>query len=96
MRHYNKKYLYIGLTIFLSLSAVILFYYVLFYGENFTQVKSSAINVLLPIIDGIVIAYILSPMQDFVEKNIVKRLIDKIPNKKGKSRRKLIRGLSTS
>ncbi len=95
MKHYNKKYLYIGLTIFLSLVAVILFYYVLFYGENFTQVKSSAINVLLPTIDGVVIAYILSPMQDFVEINIVKKLIDKIPNKKGKSRRKVIRGLST-
>ena len=95
MKNSNKKYLYLGLTIFLSLSAVILFYYILFYGESFTQVKANAINVLLPIIDGVVIAYILSPMQNFIEKKIIRPLIDKIPNKKGKNRHVLIRVLAT-
>ena len=95
MKNSNKKYLYLGLTIFLSLSAVILFYYILFYGESFTQVKASAINVLLPIIDGIVIAYILSPMQNWIEQKILCPLIGKIPNKKNKSRKTLTRVLAT-
>lgn len=95
MKNSNRRYLYMGLTIFLSLSAVILFYYILFYGESFTQVKAKAINVLLPIIDGVVIAYILSPLQNFIEDKAIRPLINKIPNKKGKSRHILVRVLAT-
>ncbi len=96
MKNNNKRYLHLGLTIFLSLSAVILFYYLIFYGESFTKVKASAINVLLPIIDGVVIAYILSPLQNVLEQKGIRPLINKIPNKKNKNRRKLIRGISTA
>ena len=95
MKSVQKKYFHLGLTIFLSLSAVILFYYLIFYGESFTAVKDAFFRVLLPIIDGIVIAYILSPLQDVIEKKMITPLIGKIPNKKNKSRRGLIRGLST-
>ncbi len=91
----NKKFIYLGLTIFLSLSAVVLFYYLIFYGESFSKVKADAIQVLLPLIDGVVIAYILSPLQDFIEKKGIKKLIDKIPNKKNKDRKKVIRAIST-
>ncbi|MBO4902556.1 MAG: AI-2E family transporter [Lachnospiraceae bacterium] len=96
MKNFQRRYLHIGLTIFLSLSAVILFYYLIFYGENFSQVKSKAVSILLPIIDGVVIAYILSPLQDILEKKIIAPLIGKIPNKKNKSRKKVVRALATT
>ncbi len=95
MKNIYKKYLNIGLTIFLSLSAVVVFCYVIFYAENFSQLKNNTIRVLLPIIDGVVIAYILSPLQNKIEEKIVSPLIGKIPNKKNKNRKKIIRGFST-
>lgn len=95
MKHINKKYFYYGLTVFISLSAVILFCYIIFYAENFSQMKADLIQTLLPLIDGVVIAYILSPLQNVLERRFIKPLIEKIPNKKNKSRRKLIRGLAT-
>ncbi|MBP5384197.1 MAG: AI-2E family transporter, partial [Lachnospiraceae bacterium] len=64
MKHINKKYFYYGLTVFLSLSAVILFCYIIFYAENFSQMKADLVQILLPLIDGVVIAYILSPLQN--------------------------------
>lgn len=94
MKKGNKKYLYLGLTIFLSLSAVILFYYIIFYGESLSNAKDEVIRILLPIIDGIVIAYVLSPLQNTVEKHVWRPLFDKF-NKKKKDYTKLIRGLST-
>ena len=90
-----KRYFYLGLTIFLSLSAVILFYFLIFYADSFSKIKDNAVRVLLPIIDGVVIAYILSPLQNFIEKKGIRPLIDKFPNKKKKNRNKLIRALST-
>lgn len=69
MKKSNKKYYRFGLTLFISLSAVILFYYVIFYGESLSQVKDAVIRVLLPIIDGIAIAYVLSPLQNMGIKN---------------------------
>ncbi len=95
MKNVYKKYFHIGLTIFLALCAVVVFCYVIFYAENFSQLKTNAIRVLLPVIDGVVIAYILSPLQDTIESKVIAKLIGKIPNKKNKSRKKVIRGLST-
>lgn len=94
MKKENKKYLSLGLTIFLSLSAVIFFYYIIFYGESLSQVKDAVVRVLLPIIDGLAIAYVLSPLQNVVEKKIWTPLFKKI-NKKNKDCSKVIRGLST-
>lgn len=94
MKKSNKKYYRFGLTVFISLSAVILFYYVIFYGESLSQVKDAVIRVLLPIIDGIAIAYVLSPLQNTIEKHIWSPILNH-RNPKKKDRSKVIRGLST-
>lgn len=94
MKDQNKKYVRLGLTIFVSLCAVILFYYVIFYGESLTKAKDAVVRVLLPIIDGLVIAYILSPLQNTIENRIWRPLVYKYDKKK-KDHSKLIRGLST-
>lgn len=94
MRKRDKKYFKFGLTIFLSLSAVILLYYIIFYGENLSQVKDAVVRVLLPIIDGIVIAYVLSPLQNVIEKRFWTPIINH-KNPKNKDRSKIIRALST-
>lgn len=94
MKKSNKKYYRFGLTLFISLSAVILFYYVIFYGESLSQVKDAVIRVLLPIIDGIAIAYVLSPLQNTIENNIWSPVFNH-KNPKNKNRSKIIRGMST-
>lgn len=94
MKRETKKYFKFGLTLFLSLSAVILLYYIIFYGESLSQVKDAVVRVLLPIIDGIIIAYVLSPLQNFIEKKLWTPVFNH-NNKKNKDRSKVIRGLST-
>lgn len=94
MKKENKKLFKYGLTLFLSLAAVILLFYIIFYGENLSQVKDAVVRVLLPIIDGIVIAYVLSPLQNIIEKRFWTPIINH-KNPKNKDRSKIIRGLST-
>lgn len=94
MKDQNKKYVRLGLTIFLSLCAVILFYYVIFYGESLSKAKDQVVRVLLPIIDGVVIAYVLSPLQNTFENKVWRPLFSKY-NKNNKNRSKIIRILST-
>lgn len=94
MRRFDRKYLSLGITICLSLCGAILFFYLLFFGEKYIALKASVIKVLLPIIDGIVIAYVLSPIQDALEQRILEPMIKKL-NKKGKDRSKLVHGLGT-
>lgn len=93
-RQIDKKFFYLGLTIFLSISACICFYYVLFNGTDLTAAKNAAIKILLPIIDGIALAYILNPIMNFYELKWIFPLWDKLKLKEHKKKKKFIRGIS--
>lgn len=65
---FDKKYILWGVTLFLSLSAVILFYHMIFQSEKFFEFISQFLNAVMPIIFGLVMAYILSPVCSFIER----------------------------
>ena len=69
---FNKKYLYWGITAFLVIACSILFYYVLFHRSSFTGGIGKIIQISMPIIDGFVLAYLITPILNKVEKCIIK------------------------
>ena len=71
-KHFNKKYLYWGITAFLVIACSILFYYVLFHRSSFTGGIGKIIQISMPIIDGFVLAYLITPILNKVEKCIIK------------------------
>ena len=71
---YNKRYLYWGITAFLVIACSILFYYVLFHRSSFTGGIGKIIQISMPIIDGFVLAYLITPILNKIEKCIIKPL----------------------
>ena len=69
---FNKKYLYWGITAFLVIACSILFYYVLFHPSSFTGGVRKIINISMPIIDGFVLAYLITPILNKIENCIIK------------------------
>ena len=68
-----KQYLGWGLTIFFSLSGVLLFYYILTNHRNLLNSIGTFFSVITPVIIGIVIAYLLSPAVNRIEGIIYKK-----------------------
>lgn len=91
---FDKKYLYWGITAFLVIAASILFYYILFHRSNLSSGISNFIGIAMPIIDGFVLAYLMTPVLNKIEKCIIKPLYvkAKVPMTSKSNRR--IRGLS--
>lgn len=75
---WDKKYLYWGFTAFIVLACSILFYYVVFHNEQFSGVVKNVINICFPIIDGLIIAFLLCPMINWFEKKVFSRVIPKL------------------
>lgn len=67
---WDKKYLYWGITAFCAISASILFYYFLFHGTKIKIAFSGLIAILMPFIDGLVLAYLLTPVLNTLEKKL--------------------------
>ncbi len=86
---FEKKYLYWGITAFLVIVASILFYYILFHRSSFSDGIKTLIGISMPIIDGFVLGYLMTPILNKIEKYIIKPLYvkAKIPlNAKSKRR----------
>lgn len=91
---FDKKYLYWGITAFLVIAAGILFYYILFHGSSLSSGFSSFIGISMPIIDGFVLAYLMTPVLNKIEKRIIKPLYIKAKLPLTPKNQRRIRGLS--
>ena len=78
---WDKKYFHWGLTAFFVLASSILFYYFVFHNEQFLQIFENIIDICFPIIDGLIIAFLMCPMINWIEKRLFARIIPKL--KKG-------------
>ena len=66
-----------GITLFCVAVAVMLAYYVIFDGKDLLRSLGNIIDSLSGVIIGIIIAYLLIPIQDSIEKNILKPIYKK-------------------
>jgi len=67
----DKKYIRIGVTAFIVIAASICFYYLIFHGDRFSVQINALFKVLSPILYGIVIAYLLTPLVNGIEFHIL-------------------------
>lgn len=74
----NKKYIYWGITAFLVLAAAIVFHYGISRLSVVTDFFVLMIEVLAPIIYGFVIAYLLAPAVNFIEKKCLYRILGRM------------------
>lgn len=62
MKPETRKYLKLGITIFVSLSAAILFFFLLFRFQEIKAFFSLILSALRPVVVGIALAYLLRPI----------------------------------
>ena len=91
---FDKKYLHWGLTAFLVIAASILFYYVLFHRSNLSSGISTFVGIAMPIIDGFVLAYLMTPVLNKIEKYIIKPLYIKAKLPMTPKNKRRMRGFS--
>lgn len=91
---FDKKYLYWGLVGAFSIIAGILFYYILFHNESLSNAVSSFIKISMPIIDGLILAYLMTPVLNAIERKLVRPLYEKSKVPETKKNDKRIRAFS--
>lgn len=66
----DKKYISWGLTAFFVVSASILLYYLIFHSSSLSQGLGTFIRIAMPILDGIILAYLLTPLVNGIERKV--------------------------
>ncbi len=72
MEQKNQDYRRLGLTIFLSLAATIVFFFLIFRLGQIGGMFSVVLSALEPVLIGMVLAYLLCPVATFLEKKFRK------------------------
>ena len=75
----NKNHIRWGITAFLVILASLVSYYIIFHIDNFKGIISRIIVILMPVIDGMVIAYLLTPLLNYFERKFVKPFCNILP-----------------
>ena len=80
-----------GVTAFLVIAASMLFYYGVFHMKTLITGIQTFLGILTPIVYGVVIAFLLTPLLNFLEKTIIYPILQKKEVSVGKKGRKAIR-----
>ena len=89
----NNKYVRWGLTTFLVIAAAISFYYFIFHSSNIKAGVGTVMNILMPVVFGLVTAYLLTPVLNFVEEKMLTPLCRKCKLKETPKQKSIIRGI---
>lgn len=90
----NNKYVRWGLTAFLVIAASIVFYYFMFHRSNIVEGINKLTGILMPVVIGLVTAYLMTPVLNYIEKRVLVPLCDKCNIKATKRRVSVVRGIS--
>ena len=89
----NNKYVRWGVTAFLVIVAGITFYYFVFHSSNIRSGVKMITDILMPVVVGMAIAYLLTPVLNFIESKLLYPLCNKLRIKQSKKKNSIIRGL---
>lgn len=89
----NNKYFRWGLTAFLAIAAGIVFYYFVFHSSNIKAGIKTITDILMPVVVGMAIAYLLTPILNFVESKILYPICRMLKIREGKRTRSIVRGI---
>ncbi len=91
--HWDKKYLYWGVTGTLILCGGILFYYALFKGADISLMWGRGVDILMPVLDGLALAYLLSFLLNGMERHVLYPIAVKMKIKINTKAKKIIRNI---
>lgn len=83
----NKRYIAWGLTAFLVILGGLISYYIIFHLDNFKAGIKQVLVILMPVIDGIILAYLMTPLVNLIERKVVSPFFILIHCKKKSSKR---------
>lgn len=89
----DKKYIRMGITAFIVIAASICFYYLVFHGDRFSSQINALLTVVSPVIYGIIIAYLLTPLVNGLETNLLYPVLQRMKRTSHRSK-KYVRGIS--
>ncbi|MCI9663686.1 MAG: AI-2E family transporter [Lachnospiraceae bacterium] len=92
---FEKKYIMIGIIAFFVIASSICFYYLVFHGDRFSAKINALMIIASPILYGIILAYLLTPIVNNLETNLLIPLFLKISADEEK-KRKIMRFLSVA
>lgn len=91
---WDKKYLYWGITA-VSVIAVSLFIILLvFRGGSFRYAMAKAVSICMPVLNGLVLAYLFIPILNFFERLIQKRVLHRERQELSVKKRGVLRAVS--
>ena len=84
----NKDYVKWGLTAFLVILGGFASYYVIFHLDSLSLTLKKLFIVLMPVIDGFILAYLIAPLVNATERNFTTPIFEffNIDHKKGAKR----------
>ena len=91
---WDKKYLYWGVTAFAVICASMLFYIGIFHMDVLIRGFRILSSVMMPVIFGVVIAYLLTPVVNFQERKIFFPLMKRKKMDINKKKKKAVRYIS--
>ena len=74
--YFSNKYVKWGATVVIVFCTCLLFYYLLFHGSNIKTLMSTAYGILMPICFGGIMAYLLTPTLNWIERRILVPLLN--------------------
>ena len=89
----NNKYFRWGLTAFLTIAASICFYYLVFHMNSIKSGIHVITGILMPVLFGLVTAYLLTPVLNYIETKLLFPLCRKLKVKETKKRNSIVRGI---
>lgn len=92
---WDRRYLHWSISAFLVIACSIMFYYMVFENHSMLNGLGKIIGILMPIINGCIIAYLLRPIVNFLEQKPAAYLFRKLHIELNKKQRKLLRLFST-
>ena len=91
---WDKKYLYWGVTAFVVICASMLFYFGIFHMDVLIRGLHTISDAMMPVIFGAVIAFLLTPVVNFMEHRVIFPFMERKDIAVNKSRKKMIRYVS--
>ena len=92
-KHIYNKYFLWGLTGFLTVLACIILYFIINNTDKIGKLFASINKIMMPVFIAMVIAYLLAPILNFIEKKMIRPLFRKMKIKDSKQTDKAVRGL---
>ena len=90
----EKKYIRIGLIAFFVIAASICFYYLIFHGDRFSNQIGALFKVVSPVLYGIIISYLLTPLINNIETYLLSPVFLRNERKNNENVHKYMRCIS--